>query len=317
MQTKNDNKDALKNSEAKKNDECFIIMPISDPQGYDKGHFRHVFSNIIVPACDAAKLKAVRADDVKQTNLIHIDILKRLLETPIAICDLSSQNPNVLFELGLRQAFDKPVVLIQEKDTPKIFDISPLRYLEYSAEMKYHEVLEIQKRLTEMLLATKEAVNDVSDVNSIVKLLSLSEAAKIPKLESEGKEDLQLALIRSELMELRQIMLDNRALSDRYNRGNEIRNREYRDRSNYERENFEKYREIFAQYESLDVSEVGDSTNLSVYVSMLDDLSNTIEAKIGSIRTPSVKDKMMTLSTQIRTLRNNWREVLERGKPLK
>ncbi|MGN6898239.1 hypothetical protein ACTHT1_12455, partial [Neisseria sp. P0015.S002] len=81
----------------------------------------------ISPACEKSGFRACRADDVKATNLIQLDILKKLIEAPIAICDLSTRNPNVLFELGIRQAFDKPVVLIQEIGTPPIFDITGLR----------------------------------------------------------------------------------------------------------------------------------------------------------------------------------------------
>jgi hypothetical protein len=116
----------------KENKECFIIMPISDTDGYAEGHFKHVYENIIYPSCELAGYQAIRADEVKATNLIHLDILKKLIDAPIAICDLSSRNPNVLFELGIRQSFDRPVVLIQEAGTPRIFDIAPLRYLEYS-----------------------------------------------------------------------------------------------------------------------------------------------------------------------------------------
>lgn len=121
----------------KENKDCFVIMPISECEGYEKGHFKHVYEDIIKPAVEKAGYIAIRADEVNATNLIHLDILKKLIDTPIAVCDLSTRNPNVLFELGIRQAFDKPVVLIQEKGTQKIFDIAPLRYLEYSKDMKY------------------------------------------------------------------------------------------------------------------------------------------------------------------------------------
>ena len=148
------------NKEENKN--CFVIMPISDCEGYEKGHFSHVYNDIIKPAIDKTDYMAIRADEVKETNFIHLDILKKLIDAPIAVCDLSTRNPNVLFELGIRQAFDKPVVLIQEKGTPKIFDIAPLRYLEYSKDMKYHEVLESQKQLQESIEATKASEGDSS-----------------------------------------------------------------------------------------------------------------------------------------------------------
>ena len=115
-----------------------------------------------------------------------MDILKKLIDAPIAVCDLSTRNPNVLFELGIRQAFDKPVVLIQEKGTPKIFDIAPLRYLEYSKEMKYHEVLESQKKLQEAIEATKGVENEADNINSIVKLMALSSSAVIPNLDKSN-----------------------------------------------------------------------------------------------------------------------------------
>lgn len=55
---------------------CFVIMPVTDPEGYVKGHFRHVFDDIIAPACNRADFSAIRADSVKQSNLIHLDILQ-------------------------------------------------------------------------------------------------------------------------------------------------------------------------------------------------------------------------------------------------
>lgn len=188
------------------NKNCFVLMPIADCDGYEKGHFAHVYDDIIKPAIDKTEFTAIRADEVKETNFIHLDILKKLIDAPIAVCDLSTRNPNVLFELGIRQAFDKPVVLIQEKGTPKIFDIAPLRYLEYSKEMKYHEVLESQKSLQEAIEATKAAEGDSGNINSIVKLMALSSPAIIPNLDSSNKEVLALDVMRSQMNDLKMMM---------------------------------------------------------------------------------------------------------------
>lgn len=188
-----------------KSKDCFIIMPIADTDGYPQGHFKHVYDDIVAPACEMAGYSAVRADDVKATNLIHLDILKKLIEAPVSICDLSSRNPNVLFELGIRQAFDRPVVLIQEIGTPRIFDIAPLRYLEYSKDMKYHEVLKSQRELKDAIEATVSADGEAGNVNSIVKLLALSKSAKIPELKGD-KEGLALGVLRAEMQEMRKLM---------------------------------------------------------------------------------------------------------------
>lgn len=187
----------------KKPEECFVIMPISDPDNYEKGHFQHVYDDIVSKACETAGFKPVRADDVLETNLIHLDVLKRIIETPMAVCDLSNRNPNVLFELGLRQAFDKPVVLIQEKGTPAIFDIAPLRYTEYRKERVYHQVLEDQKSIADAITATKKATDEGSGLNSMVKLLSLTSSAQLKDFRQEESNPMMQVLM-AEMGALRQ-----------------------------------------------------------------------------------------------------------------
>lgn len=58
---------------------CFVIMPIADMASYDSRHFDRVYNHLIKPACDAAGFKTVRADEVNNSNLIVLDILKELL----------------------------------------------------------------------------------------------------------------------------------------------------------------------------------------------------------------------------------------------
>lgn len=185
---------------------CFVLMPISDTDAHPNGHFRRVYEDIIVPACEASGFVPSRADDERASNLIHLDILRKLLDADICVCDLTSTNPNVMFELGVRQAFDKPVVLIQEKGTPKIFDIQPLRYIEYDGSMKYHAVLEMQRSLSLVLKATYQARSDPKNVNSIVKLLSLGRSAAVPNLSEENREALTNASLHAELREIRELI---------------------------------------------------------------------------------------------------------------
>lgn len=196
-------KPSVNTENAKNQSECFVIMPVDEPDGYTKSHFRHVFDDIVSPACQKAGFVAIRADQVKQSNLIHLDILQKILGAPMAVCDLSSRNPNVLFELALRQAFDKPVALIQEVGTPSIFDIAPLRYTEYRKERIYHEVLEDQHAISETIKETFESHNKGKGINSIVKLLSLSQPAKFLDRDTISESESIQQLILAELASLR------------------------------------------------------------------------------------------------------------------
>lgn len=190
--------------------ECFVIMPISNQDGYEADHFNLVYEDIIKVACTRAGYTAIRADDVKQTNLIHKDILQRVLEAPMAICDLSSNNPNVLFELGIRQAFDKPVVLIKDKVTKSIFDIAPLRHTEYLSTHKYRDVLKSQKLIKDALESTEKAVKNNGNINSLISLLSLPNAASL-KPEDDSKSSFSYLMLQqmSEMQnDIRNLLLE-------------------------------------------------------------------------------------------------------------
>ena len=120
--------------------DCFVIMPISNQINYEDNHFTLVYEDIIKPSIIDNNMKPIRADETKNTNLIQLDILKKIIQSPIAICDMSSKNPNVFYELGMRQAFDLPTVLLIDDETKVPFDISGLRYVIYKKDMSYRNV---------------------------------------------------------------------------------------------------------------------------------------------------------------------------------
>ena len=43
------------------------------------------------------------------SDVIHATIVNGLLDADLVVADLTEHNPNVLFELGIRMAEDKPV----------------------------------------------------------------------------------------------------------------------------------------------------------------------------------------------------------------
>ena len=157
-------------SEKPKN--CFVIMPISGVEGYGFDYFSDIYKYLIKEVCQELDIKVSRADEEKATNLIQADILKKLIAADLVICDISFHNPNVLFELGIRQAFDKPVVLIKDKETKTIFDISSIRYIEYDRKMKYEEVRNFQTLLKETIEQTISG--NLNGINSLIKLVQFT-----------------------------------------------------------------------------------------------------------------------------------------------
>lgn len=122
------NKSETVNIETDNDKTCFIIMPIADHPDYEAGHFNRVYEYLIKPACIKAGYHPYRADDSKASHMIMFDILKKIMDCDMAICDLSSKNANVFYELGLRQAFNKKLslLLMAEKNLHSIFQASDM-----------------------------------------------------------------------------------------------------------------------------------------------------------------------------------------------
>lgn len=155
-----------------KKEKCFVIMPFSDSGDYVSGHFSRVYNYIFKPAIEKAGYTPHRIDAEKSSNLIQERIIRELIEAPMVLCDLSSRNPNVLFELGIRQAFDKPVVLVKDESTERIFDISGLSTVEYR---KSCIIDEAQKDINNISVAIEETKKD-NHFNSLIGLINASPA---------------------------------------------------------------------------------------------------------------------------------------------
>lgn len=154
-----------------KTDKCFVIMPISDIEGYNKGHFTDVYTSLIKPAIEKAGYQSERADEIQGANLIAVDIIERICSSPIAVCDMSACNPNVFYELGIRHAMKLPVILIKDNKTKSPFDIKDIRYIEYSEQLPYSEVVEKQNELAFKIKQTIEEYRNGISKNSLFHIL--------------------------------------------------------------------------------------------------------------------------------------------------
>lgn len=102
---------------------CGIVVPIASMEGYPESHWKDV-KRIIESAIKEANFEARLVSDADDIGVIHKRIVQNLYDNPMIVCDISGRNPNVMFELGLRLAFDKPAIIIKDEITPYSFDTS-------------------------------------------------------------------------------------------------------------------------------------------------------------------------------------------------
>ena len=110
---------------------CFVIMPFSETikkhtEDYWTNHFCSYLKPLIEenPALEAQRSKALRGDLLRE-------IITALATSHVVVADLTDQNPNVYWELGVRQSFAHPPVTIAEKGTRIPFDIITKAILYY------------------------------------------------------------------------------------------------------------------------------------------------------------------------------------------
>lgn len=188
---------------------CGLIMPIASNEVGSAEHWRQV-RTIIEDAIQETGLKTKMVSESDEVNVIHQNIVANIYSNDIVICDVSSRNPNVMFELGMRLTFDKPVVIIKDRETPFSFDVGNIQHLEYPRSLNYIEIQQFQRELREKVLSTL----DVSKSQGYSPFLSHYKIKHVAKVDTETVE--RDDFIISSLNELKSsINFINRRLNDR------------------------------------------------------------------------------------------------------
>src|SRR6516162_6777856 len=100
---------------------AFIVMPYGTKEQID---FNRVYSDLIKPALETAGFEVFRADEEMRAGDIRTDMFQELLMADLVVADLSIDNANVWYELGVRHALRaRGVVIVSGGQTPTAFDL--------------------------------------------------------------------------------------------------------------------------------------------------------------------------------------------------
>jgi nucleoside 2-deoxyribosyltransferase len=135
---------------------CGLIMPIAALDGCTESHWEEV-RNIIKEALFDTEFDVELVSDSNEIGIIQNRIVTNIYKSDMVICDVSGKNPNVMFELGMRLAFDKPTLIIKDDKTNYSFDTAPIEHISYPRDLHYHSVLIFKETLKTKLLATHKA----------------------------------------------------------------------------------------------------------------------------------------------------------------
>ncbi|HEY9729199.1 MAG TPA: SLATT domain-containing protein [Chroococcales cyanobacterium] len=131
-------KEEEKKSQGKKGlPHAFVVMPFGRKKGPDGRwiDFNSIYQNLIKPALDEAGFEPFRADEEAVSGDILSDMFQELLLADLVLADLSIDNANVFYELGIRHALRKRgVIHIQSGRAYMPYDIFNVRTLPYQCD---------------------------------------------------------------------------------------------------------------------------------------------------------------------------------------
>lgn len=134
---------------------CGIIMPIA-PQKFGAVEYSKEYWESMLRFLQDAIREAgyeptpVWFDDNNST--VTRRIVENISSLPLAVCVISSFNPNVMIELGMRLNANKPVLVMLDENTASApFDIKDLEYYPYPTRPLYAQYPSIKQAICEFL----------------------------------------------------------------------------------------------------------------------------------------------------------------------
>jgi hypothetical protein len=191
----------LENKESKLT--CGIIMPISSIDNCPTEHWKEV-QDILKDAISSADFVARLVSESEDSGIIQKRIIQNLYSDPIVVCDVSGKNPNVMFELGMRLAFDKPTIVVKDDKTDYSFDTSPIEHILYPRDLRFSSIVKFKEALTEKVMGTYKQATENKDYTTFLKHFG---KFKVAGLEEQvlDKDDYLLKSIEELREEVRRI----------------------------------------------------------------------------------------------------------------
>jgi hypothetical protein len=140
---------------------CFVVMGFGVKTDFATGRKLDLdksYRLLIKPVVEAKGMECIRADEIRHSGTIDVPMYQELLTADVVVADLSTANPNALYELGIRHALrPRTTIVISENKLPYPFDLNHVLMTSYTHlgdAIDFDEVM----RFRDVLGKTLEAV---------------------------------------------------------------------------------------------------------------------------------------------------------------
>ena len=170
--------------------QCGIVMPISAIDGCTSDHWAEVKAIIqdAVGSIETPKFSARLVSDADDVGVIQKRIVQGVYSSDVVVCDVSGKNPNVMFELGMRLAFDKPTVIVKDDKTDYAFDTGVIEHITYPRDLRFQRMVEFKQILAQKVLATYNAAQNDPEHSTFLKNFGTFKVAHLREKEASAEQ---------------------------------------------------------------------------------------------------------------------------------
>lgn len=113
---------------------CFVLMEYKPP-------YIDIYDTLIKPTVESEGFRCLKANDIYSTEPVIEDIWANINKASLIIADITSNNPNVLYELGICHTIGKHVMMITQKPEDIPFNFRHMRCYPYKNDIPGSEEL--------------------------------------------------------------------------------------------------------------------------------------------------------------------------------
>jgi len=166
---------------------CGIVMPISAMDNCSSEHWLEVMK-LIKESAEIAGFDCQLVSDSEESGIIQKRIVTNIYHSDIIVADVSGKNPNVMFELGMRLAFDKPAIVIKDDKTNYSFDTGIIEHIPYPRDLHYYNIIAFKDQLSKKIKATYTKSSTDPEYTTFLKHFGEFTVAKIEKTELPSQD---------------------------------------------------------------------------------------------------------------------------------
>ncbi len=173
---------------------CFVVMGYGsrlDPASGKRFNLDKVYHDIIKPIVVECGYDCCRGDEIPDSGIIDVSMYYGILDSDLVIADLSTLNPNAIYELGVRHGVrKKKTIVMMEHNDSFFFDLNHVRTLQYEYYAKgkawCNEVEKTKSILRDRILYLEQQEEKDSPLYTFIEDLCEPHKESSPKSVSKG-----------------------------------------------------------------------------------------------------------------------------------